>query len=100
MKALVYNGKVVQIEATGFPVHEDLKWVDMTGISPQPEVGSSYDGQVFTPPVVIPLPTAEERKEAYVDRFAPLIAALEDKLLAKGVLRQAVKDKIAEWVHR
>lgn len=54
MRALVFKGKVVQIEANKFPVHEALKWVNLAGLSPQPEVGWSYDGAVFTPPPIPP----------------------------------------------
>ena len=61
MKALVFDGRVVQIEATEFDVHEDLVWVDITVIVPVPEVGWSYDGTVFTPP---PGPSLDELKTA------------------------------------
>jgi len=30
--------------------HPDLTWVDLTGVSPTPEVGWSYDGTAFAPP--------------------------------------------------
>lgn len=54
MKALVFRGKIVQIEAKEFPVHEALKWVDITGVAPAPRVGWSYDGVDFTAPPILP----------------------------------------------
>lgn len=59
MKALVFDGKVVQIEAQEFPVATALEWVDITGITPAPEVGWSYDGVSFSPP---PAPSLSELK--------------------------------------
>ena len=55
MKALVFDSKVVQIEAQEFDVHENLVWVDIRGITPAPEVGWSYDGTVFTAPPTLPI---------------------------------------------
>ena len=50
MKALIFDSKVVQIEAAEFPVAPALEWVDITGIMPSPEVGWAYDGNTFSPP--------------------------------------------------
>ena len=44
--ALTYNGKVVQIEESAFPVHPSMKWV----IIPEDatvEVGGAFDGVEF-----------------------------------------------------
>ncbi|XQU68219.1 tail fiber assembly protein [Cupriavidus sp. H18C1] len=59
--ARIYAGEVAELFATdgdiGEMFHPDLKWVDITGASPKPEVGWTYDGAVFGPP---PGPTPEE----------------------------------------
>ena len=44
--ALTYNGKVVQIEETAFPVHPSMKWV----IIPEDvevSAGDTFDGAEF-----------------------------------------------------
>lgn len=70
MKALIFDSKVVQIEAAQFPVAPALIWVDISAVLPVPEVGWSYDDVTdafTTPPPPPPLPpksaapiTAEE----------------------------------------
>ncbi len=68
MFALTFQGKIVQIEKVIFDVHKDLVWVDISGTTPAPEVGWSYDGVVFTapppPPVVTPPPDADLAERA------------------------------------
>ena len=46
MKALILNGKVVDLVETEFEVHPSLTWVDATDAA---EVGGSWDGSVFGP---------------------------------------------------
>ena len=46
MKALILDGKVVQLSEATFEVHEDLSWVDATADA---EVGGGYADGVFTP---------------------------------------------------
>ena len=78
MEALVFDGKVVQIEARSFPVHETLQWIDIAGITPVPKVGWSHDGSEFSSPIVPPEPTP---------RVLPLNAEeLYDILKIKGVV--------------
>ena len=55
MKALVFEGKIVQIEAKKFPVSPELTWHNLAGLTPQPKVGWSYDGAVFSPPSPPPI---------------------------------------------
>lgn len=45
-KALILNGKVVDISETEFDVHESMTWVDATDAA---EVGGSWDGTNFGP---------------------------------------------------
>ena len=61
MKALIFNGKVVQIEDEEFPVASALQWIDIVGITPAPGVGWSYDGVSYTPP---PGPSIADLKKA------------------------------------
>ena len=61
MKALIFDGKVVQIEVQEFDVAPALEWVDIGSVTPAPEVGWTYDGVTFTPP---PSPTLDELKSA------------------------------------
>jgi hypothetical protein len=52
-KALVFEGKVVQIEEVTFPVAPALKWVEC---GDDVEVGWGYDGVSFIEPVQEPAP--------------------------------------------
>lgn len=63
MKALVFEGKVVDIAEQEFDVHESMQWVDApNGVS----VGHSYDGSEFTAPLSQPARTyAELRAKEY-----------------------------------
>ena len=42
MKALIYNNQVISVESTESPINTDLKWVDITGLTPQPVVKGWY----------------------------------------------------------
>ena len=87
MKALIFDGKVVQIEATEFPVAPGLTWVDTAGVTPAPEVGWAYDGTSFTAPSPLPSPPPKSA--------APLTAEeLATHLIAKGTINQAEVDAI------
>jgi len=66
MKALIFEDKIVQIEADEFPVASALEWVDIAGLTPQPEVGWSYDGVSFAPPSG---PSFDELKAAKRQEF-------------------------------
>ena len=46
MKALVLNGKVIELAETEFEVHSDLIWVDATSDA---EVGGTWNGSSFGP---------------------------------------------------
>ncbi len=86
MFALIFDGKVVQTEAAEFDVHEDLVWVDISGILPAPKAGWFYDGAVFTAP---PVPSRPPKSEA------PLNAEeLATELVRKGIITRAEFDAI------
>ena len=60
MNALIFNGKVVQIEAATFPVHSALTWVAIpSGTDVVP--GWSYSGGTFTAPPAPPAPTLAQQ---------------------------------------
>lgn len=87
MEALVFDGKVVQIEAQQFPVSSALTWVDITGITPAPAVGWSYDGTSFTAPPPPPLPPPKSD--------APLTAEeLATQMITDGTMTRAKVDAI------
>ena len=46
MKALIFEGKVVDIQEKEFPVHESLTWVDATDDT---EYQGTWDGSKFGP---------------------------------------------------
>ncbi|MCP4365266.1 MAG: hypothetical protein GY800_08210 [Planctomycetes bacterium] len=95
----MFRGKVVEVAPQTFPVHKDLKWVDITSVSPKPKVGWSHDGVNCVAP---PTPTAGDilvQKDARKERQlnAPAIKALLKVLADRfsidiAVLRQQVKD--------
>jgi hypothetical protein len=47
--AQIADGKVVNRAVFGDEPHEG--WVDLSGLAPEPQIGWSYDGTVFTAPV-------------------------------------------------
>ena len=81
MKALIFDSKVVQIKATQFPVAPALTWVDITEITPAPEVGWSYNGVVFTAPTA---PTLDALK-----------ALKRGEFMTEGVIRIALQ--VSDW---
>ena len=87
MKALVFEGAVVQIEANEFPVSPPLEWVDITGIAPTPQVGWAFDGRNFTAPPPPPLPPRKED--------APITAQeVVDELVRKNIITREEFDTI------
>jgi len=58
MKALILDGKVVDLKETEFDVHSSMSWVDCDDTV---EVGNNYDGSTFTTHTT-PL-TAEQKLE-------------------------------------
>lgn len=87
MKALVFEGKIVQIEVEEFPVAPALTWINITGITPAPKVSWSYDSVTFTAPPPLPLPPPKSA--------APLTAEeLADHLITKNVITQGEIDAI------
>ena len=78
MKALIVNNKVVQIESTEFPVHNDFKWMD----APKDcAVGWSLkDGVLIAPEPKPELTYAEKRRLEY-----PSIPDQLDEIFHNGI---------------
>ena len=76
MKALVFEGKVVDVAEQEFEVHEDMKWIDApTGVA----VGYSYDGSNF-------IASTAPRERTYAEKRAREYPPITDYLdgLVKG----------------
>jgi hypothetical protein len=56
------------VEVAATPIaelfHADLRWVDVSAVSPQPEARWTYDGAVFAPPAPPPPPTLQQQAMA------------------------------------
>ena len=82
MEALIFDSKVVQIEAVQFPVAPALTWVDITGIVPSPEIGWSFDGRDFTAPSPLPPPPPKSAENLSAEEVAT-------ELVRKGLITRA-----------
>lgn len=81
MFALVFEGRVVQVESEEFPVSSALAWIDISDVTPQPEVGWSHDGVAFNTPPPDPAPPPKSD--------APLTAEeLAAHLVVKGAITE------------
>lgn len=86
MFALVFEREVIQIEAQEFPVASALAWIDILGVIPQPEVGWSFNGIVFTAPPAPSLPpTKEEIIDGEIARGEALSGLISEVADLKGV---------------
>ena len=62
MKALIFDGKVVQVEENEFPVHKSLIWLDCASdVKP----GWLYDNNVFSASSAVVWTWEEQRRSAY-----------------------------------
>ncbi|MEJ0019706.1 MAG: hypothetical protein WDN25_24770 [Acetobacteraceae bacterium] len=48
--------------------HVDLRWIDVSAVSPQPEPRWTYDGSVFAPPPLPPPPTLQQQAMALLSQ--------------------------------
>jgi hypothetical protein len=80
MKALIFENKVVDVQATEFEVNSAMTWVDCNDTV---KVGFTYDGSTFTSNE----PTAEEIAERQAKQQATLDAKASgnQKLLDLGL---------------
>jgi len=62
MKALVFEGKVVQVEENEFPVHKNLIWIDCDS---EVKAGWLYNDDLFSAPAEIDWPWDAKRRTAY-----------------------------------
>ena len=78
MKALIHNGRVVELCGKEFEVHPSMQWVDAPD---QCALKWSYEGGVFSAPPADPVPTYQElRTAAY-----PSIADQLDTIYHEGI---------------
>lgn len=63
MNALIFNGRVIQIEASTFPVHSALEWVAIPS-GTTVAVGWTYASGTFTAPPAPPAPTLAQQAAA------------------------------------
>jgi hypothetical protein len=77
MKALIFNNRVVDVQATEFQVVPTMSWVDCDDTV---KIGFSYDGSTFTSNQ----PTAEE------------LQAIEDEAQAKANNRASGNQKLLD----
>lgn len=83
MKALIFENRVVDVQATEFEVHSSMTWVECDDTV---KIGFSYDGSTFTSNE----PTAEEIAtfEAEQQAKADLKASAKAKLIAGEALTE------------
>jgi hypothetical protein len=79
MKALVFQGRVIEKNETGFPVAPDMQWVD---VSDDIDVGYSYDGINFKKPVpIIELEPTPDPIKARLDALEAKVDLIERETL-------------------
>ena len=89
MKALIFENKVVDVQATEFEVAPTMSWVDCDDTV---KIGFSYDGSTFTSNE----PTAEQIAEHEAEEQAKidLRASAKAKLIAGEALTEAEADTL------
>lgn len=87
MKALILDGKVVDLAHAEFDVHESMEWVDAHD---EVKHGWSYDGASFTAPSAPPAPTYAELRAA---EYPPIPEQL-DALWKGGNEASSMKEKV------
>lgn len=93
MKALILNGKVVDIAAAEFEVHESMTWVDATN---EVKHGWSYDGSSFIAPSEPQLTYKQFRARDYppiTDYLDGVVKGDQSQIDAYIAACQAVKAK-------
>lgn len=79
--------------------HPSLTWIDITNMSPQPQVNYLYDNGIFTAPVFeIQEPTfiASFRQSSELEGATAVIAPLQDAL-DLGIATEDEKQKLTAW---
>ena len=95
MRALVFEGKIIQIEAREFPVAPALGWIDIAAVTPPPKVGWSYDGTVFAaPPPPPPLPARGAIIDAEIAGSEALAGLIGEVAQIRGVTEARVVSDI------
>ena len=89
MKALIFENKVVDVQATEFEVAPTMSWVDCDDTV---KIGFSYDGSTFTSnePTAEQIAEHEAKEQAKID----LRASAKAKLIAGEALTEAEANTI------
>lgn len=82
MKALILDSKVVEIQASPFPVAGALKWVDCPDDC---QVGWVYDGSIVAAPV-IPELSDREKLERFKDKVREVLSSQANEMGYDSVL--------------
>lgn len=93
MKALVFNGVVVDTTDKEFEVHESMQWVEAQDCV---KVGDTFDGSKFTAPQEQPLSYAQLRAAEYppiTDYLDGVVKGDQAQIDAYIAACQAVKAK-------
>jgi hypothetical protein len=91
MKALIYQGKVIQLEEEAFPVAAGLSWVE-TSEENEVKCGDVYSGSVFTTPEPKP---PEPEPTNYVTQLLEAVASFCLGKIDKSALDTAFKNYMA-----
>lgn len=93
MYALIFNNKVQQVSAEPFDVHPNMRWIDVTGVDPQPGQGWWCDDQdCCTPPP--PVIMYVDPKIALREQLEAVKSSLQDAM-AIFLLNQSQANKTA-----
>jgi hypothetical protein len=90
------ENKVANVVIGDAPLNIEGQWIDLTGISPEPGIGWSYEGGVFAPP---PPPPAPSALPPVITKIAMLTRLTDAEYV--GILAAAKTDvEIEGWLGR
>jgi hypothetical protein len=89
-KALIHDGKIVQIAENEFPVSPEMEWIDCPNDT---ETGQAYINKTIQPLEPIPLTWEEQRKIAYIEDDCTLERFSELTLEGNTALIASLKER-------
>ncbi len=100
--ALVAGGRVVEIAAGKFEVHPDFVWVDVSSVTPRPEVGwpaaEAGGTWTFTAPAVSPETPAQKARAAIAETDVTMLRVAD--AVAVGKTSWTAADVVAWATYR
>ncbi len=90
MRALIHNGRVVDVQQEDFPVHNEMQWVDCPDDCKAYQW--TYDGSQVNPPVPVP-PVVKTREELRRAEYPSIESRLDD-LFDKGAFSPEMTTQI------